>query len=61
MTSKIDQLLNDAKLHVKQAEEKVQHWKAIHNERKRYLSTIEIIKDVKKPTSTSVNTDKDTF
>jgi hypothetical protein len=44
---KIDKLIDDAKLHVKESEQKIQEWKIKHSERLRHLNTIEIIKDEK--------------
>ena len=44
----LDKLLNDAHLHVKEAESKIKEWKIKHEERLRHQSTIEIIKGEKK-------------
>jgi hypothetical protein len=44
---KIDRLINDAQLHVKEAEKKIQEWQIKHSERLRHLNTIEIIKGEK--------------
>ena len=40
-------LLDDARLHVNEAERKIIEWKIKYGERQRHLSTIEIVKDKK--------------
>ena len=44
---KLNKLLNDAKLHVEEAENQVKDWQTKMSERIRHLQTIEIIKGEK--------------
>ena len=43
-TVKIDELLKDAKLYVKEAETQIREWHIKLSERQRHLETIEIVK-----------------
>ena len=43
----MEKLINDAQLHVKEAENKIREWTIKHEERLRHLNTIEIIKGEK--------------
>jgi len=47
MDDKLNKLMNDAQLHVNEAEKKIVEWKIKHSERLRHLNTIEIIKGEK--------------